>query len=77
MMVVLMPSWLLSGAVFSADKASPWMAAIMRANPVSHGVDAVRDALGGTTIAGGDLAAVLGLAAGAIGFAVWACGRRA
>jgi daunorubicin resistance ABC transporter membrane protein len=76
MMVLLMPSWVLSGAVFSVDSATPWMAAVMRANPVTHGVDAVRAAVAGATPAASDLAIVAALAAGALAFATWAATRR-
>jgi ABC-2 type transport system permease protein len=76
MMVLLMPSWVLSGAIFPAEKAAPWMAAIMRGNPVTHGVDAVRAAVGGVAPAAADLAIVGGFATFALAFAVWACSRR-
>src|SRR5262249_24191059 len=41
----LIPLWLLSGALFPASGASGWMRAIMRGNPLTYGVDALRIAL--------------------------------
>lgn len=37
MMLFLMPMWFLSGAVFPISTAPPWLAAIMRANPLTYG----------------------------------------
>ncbi len=45
MMLVLMPLWLLSGGFFPLDGAPPWLAFIMRANPLTYGVAAFRHAL--------------------------------
>ena len=42
MNLFLMPLWLLSGAVFPAGGAPIWLAWIMRVNPVTYGVAAVR-----------------------------------
>lgn len=38
----LIPLWLLSGAVFSVKGASKWMGAMMLANPLTYGTDALR-----------------------------------
>lgn len=38
----LIPLWLLSGAVFPLSSASGWLQAIMRANPLTYGMDALR-----------------------------------
>jgi len=38
----LIPMWLLSGALFSISGASVWIRAIMRLNPLTYGVDALR-----------------------------------
>jgi ABC-2 type transport system permease protein len=43
--LILLPLWLLSGSLFPADKASGWLRAIMLANPLTYGVDALRNAL--------------------------------
>lgn len=38
----LIPLWLLSGAVFPISGASEWLQVIMRANPLSYGMDALQ-----------------------------------
>jgi ABC-2 type transport system permease protein len=47
MNLLLIPMWLLSGAVFPPDKAQAWVRGVMTANPLTYGVSAVRRALGG------------------------------
>lgn len=42
MNVVLMPMWLLSGAVFPAEGAASWIRWVMAANPLTYGVTALR-----------------------------------
>ena len=44
MMVVMMPLWLLSGAVFPLEGAAPWLAWVMRLNPVTYAMVVVRRA---------------------------------
>jgi ABC-2 type transport system permease protein len=64
MNVVLMPLWMVSGALFSAEKAHGWMQAVMAANPMSYTLIALRASLDGRiepaglalTAAGGALA---------------------
>src|SRR4051812_46266778 len=41
----LMPLWMLSGSLFPVSGASRWIAAIMRANPLTYGVEALRASL--------------------------------
>jgi ABC-2 type transport system permease protein len=41
----LIPLWLLSGALFPIRGASGWIRAIMRANPLTYGVEGLRAAL--------------------------------
>src|SRR5438270_11358116 len=41
----LIPLWLLSGALFPVNGASGWIRWIMRANPLTYGLDALRTAL--------------------------------
>jgi ABC-2 type transport system permease protein len=48
MNLLLMPMWLLSGAVFPPDKAVPWVRAVMVGNPLTYGVDALRRVLTGS-----------------------------
>ncbi|RRA47301.1 ABC transporter permease [Acidipila sp. EB88] len=43
--LLLLPLWMLSGSLFPASGASPWMHALMRANPLAYGVDALRNLL--------------------------------
>src|SRR5579864_5023727 len=41
----LIPLWLLSGALFPANGASGWIRWVMRLNPLTYGLDALRSAL--------------------------------
>ena len=41
----MIPMWLLSGALFPMSGASGWIRMLMRANPLTYGVDALRAAL--------------------------------
>jgi ABC-2 type transport system permease protein len=41
----LIPMWLLSGALFSKDGASGWIRALMDINPLTYGVDGLRNLL--------------------------------
>ncbi len=41
----LIPLWLISGALFPRSGASGWIRAIMNLNPLSYGVDGLRDLL--------------------------------
>ena len=43
--LLLLPLWMLSGSLFPASGASPWLHAIMRLNPLTYGVDALRNLL--------------------------------
>ena len=42
MNLILIPLWVLSGAVFPAASAHPWLGAFMRINPFAYGVAALR-----------------------------------
>jgi ABC-2 type transport system permease protein len=53
MNLVLVPMWLLSGAFFPPSGAPGWMAALMRVNPLTYGVAALRGVLGVETAAAG------------------------
>jgi len=46
MNALLMPMWLLSGAVFPIETASPWLGAVARLNPLTWCHEAMRHALG-------------------------------
>ena len=57
MNVVLMPLWLLSGAVFPAEGAARWMQWLMVVNPLSYGVTALRRLFSpGDVVSGASLA---------------------
>jgi len=43
--LILLPLWMLSGALFPANGASGWLRILMRLNPLTYGVDALRIAL--------------------------------
>ena len=43
--LILLPLWMLSGALFPASGATGWMRLLMRANPLTYGIDALRNAL--------------------------------
>jgi ABC-2 type transport system permease protein len=43
--IILLPLWMLSGALFPASGASGWLRFFMRLNPLSYGVDALRNTL--------------------------------
>ena len=43
--IILLPLWMLSGALFPASGASGWLRFFMRLNPLSYGVDALRNSL--------------------------------
>jgi ABC-2 type transport system permease protein len=45
MNLVLIPMWILSGALFPEAGASRWMALLLKLNPLTYGVAAVRHAL--------------------------------
>ena len=56
MNLLLVPMWLLSGAVFPAEGATWWIRAIMWANPMTYGVTALRVVLEGEpSVTGGGL----------------------
>jgi ABC-2 type transport system permease protein len=43
--LLLIPLWMLSGALFSVNGASRWMKYVMLANPLTYGMDALRTGL--------------------------------
>ena len=52
MNLVLMPMWMLSGSLFPASGAAGWLAWMMRLNPLTYGVEAVRGSLQLSSVAG-------------------------
>jgi ABC-2 type transport system permease protein len=53
MNVVLMPMWLLSGAFFPLSGAPRWLSVLMRLNPLTYGVELLRQELSGQAAAPG------------------------
>jgi ABC-type multidrug transport system permease subunit len=53
MSVLLIPLWIISGAMFPMQGASRALGWLMRANPMAYGVNGIRRALHGGTLAGG------------------------
>jgi ABC-2 type transport system permease protein len=49
MNLLLVPMWLLSGAFFPLSGVPRWLGALMRANPLTYGVTALRGAFYGST----------------------------
>lgn len=47
MNLFLMPMWLLSGALFPAEGAATWLRGVMRVDPLTYGLAAIRAALDG------------------------------
>jgi len=75
MNVVLMPMWLLSGAFFPVSGAPFWLGALMRLNPLTYGVAALRGVLYGPATAPGLPGPAVSLAVTlAMGLAAFAAG---
>jgi daunorubicin resistance ABC transporter membrane protein len=75
MNVVLMPMWLLSGAFFPVSGAPFWLGALMRLNPLTYGVAALRGVLYGPAAAPGLPGPAVSLAVTfALGLAAFAAG---
>ncbi len=68
MNVLMLPMWLLSGAVFPVEGAHPALAVVMRLNPVTYVMNAVRGALVHGAVAWPDLGITVVFAA----LLVWA-----
>jgi ABC-2 type transport system permease protein len=83
MSVILIPMWVLSGAMFPLKGAGTVIGAVMQLNPMRFAVEGVRRALYGDLTAsavggsaGGELAALGLLAAGFLVLAAWRVSRR-
>ena len=81
MSVALLPLWMLSGAMFPPGGSHPWVRVIMRVNPMTYAVSAVRRGMGGVGAFSGasasvEVAATALFAVAAIGCAVGVCRRR-
>ena len=83
MNLLLMPMWLMSGALFPAAGASSWLRWAMLANPLTYGVDALRGALHGpeelAALGAGPpgmaLAVIAGFGAAMLAASVWIASR--
>src|SRR6185503_12400456 len=81
MSVLLIPLWILSGAMFPATGAPTWMRFAMHANPMAYAVGSVRRALFGSVAgvdAGStlvDLSVLALFAVGALALASFLCSR--
>ena len=81
MNLFLIPMWLLAGTLFPVAGAPGWLGAVMRVNPLTYGVAALRRSLAPADAAGlpglgVSLAVTAGCAALAFGAAVWMASRR-
>jgi daunorubicin resistance ABC transporter membrane protein len=79
MSVLLIPLWILSGAMFPIEGAARFIAVLMRLNPMAYGVSGIRRALDGAGSPGSslvELGVVAGFAALALALATWVCQRR-
>ena len=85
MSVLLIPGWVLSGAMFPIESAGPVLGSVMRINPMRFAVEGVRRALFGGMLSGSldpsgsaarDLVALTLFAAVAVGIAAWRVSRR-
>ncbi len=80
MSVLLLPMWLLSGAFFPASGVPAWLGFVMAANPLTYGVEALRQALyissGTASGLGFNLAMTLLFDCAIFGLATWMATRR-
>lgn len=86
MNVLLVPLWVISGAMFPVQGARPWLSPLMNYNPMGFAVAGVRRALYGPTYgahlgppgSGPVLEVVVGVifALLCLGLATWVCGKR-
>ncbi len=80
MNLFLIPMWLLAGTLFPVAGTPGWLGGIMRVNPLTYGVAALRTAVAPGTAGlpgpGLSLAVTTGCAALAFGAAAWVASRR-
>lgn len=78
MNLVLVPLWLLSGAVVPLEKSAGWMQAAMKANPLAYAVSALRRLLSGEGPAAGPAVLVVtAFGAAMFALAAWSARDRA
>jgi ABC-2 type transport system permease protein len=86
MSVALLPLWMLSGAMFPPGGSHRWVRVVMRFNPMTYAVSAVRRGLGGSAVGADallsgssatiELAATAAFSLLAVGVAIAVCRRR-
>jgi ABC-2 type transport system permease protein len=77
MNLFLIPMWLLSGALFPASGAQKWMAWVMKLNPLSYGVAAIRAGLYHQAVPVAAWMVTAVFAAVMFALSLWAAGRTA
>lgn len=77
MNMVLMPAWLLSGALFPLEEATGWLGAIGAVNPLAWVTTAMRGALTGDAVGAGVWIGSVAFAGGGVAAAWWAMRRGA
>lgn len=77
MTVLLIPAWILSGAMFPLAGAKSWLRLLMTWNPLAYGVEFIRAALLGVATEPLQLGVVALFAAGAVALASAVASRRA
>jgi ABC-2 type transport system permease protein len=75
MNLFLIPMWLLSGALFPASGAQKWMAWVMKVNPLTYGVTAIRAGLYNQPLPAGALVVTAAFAVGMLALSLWAARR--
>lgn len=76
MNLVLMPMWLLGGTIFPLESASPWLAWLMRVNPLTWTGEALRWSMtGASTLGAWAWVGAAGFAAGGFALATIAAGH--
>jgi ABC-2 type transport system permease protein len=75
MNLFLIPMWLLSGSLFPASGAHTWMAWVMRLNPLTYGVTAIRAGLYDKPMPVGAMAISAAFAVAMFGLSLWAAQR--
>ncbi len=75
MNLFLIPMWLLSGALFPASGAQAWMAWVMKLNPLTYGVTAIRAGLYGQPMPASAVVVTAAFAVAMFALALWAAQR--
>jgi ABC-2 type transport system permease protein len=76
MNLVLVPMWLLSGALFPLEGAHGWLALVMRINPLGWCTRAMGSSLGVSPMGVGDWVGAVAFACAMFALAVWSVSRR-